>query len=76
MTSSLHHCPHRFTRREREIAETKRELAESESLRRGQRVELLERRVREVEGELRERVESEKAERETAVQHAEILAKV
>ena len=39
-------------------------------------MELLERRLREVEGELREMSEGVRAERETATQHAEILAKV
>ena len=66
----------RFTRREREIAETKRELAESESLRHGQRVGHLERQLREVEEALRQSEEAAKLQSETASQHAEILAKV
>ena len=68
--------PPRFARREREIAETKRELAESESLRYSQRAELLGRRLREVETRLRESEDAAEAERQTASQHAEILAKV
>ena len=66
----------RYVRREKEIAETRCGLAESKSLRHGQRACLAEQRLQEVEEELRETREAAMSQQETATQHAEILAKV
>lgn len=66
----------RYVRREKEIAETKRELAESESSRYHQLSEHLQRQLDEARAELKEITEAAKLQSETATQHAEVLEKV
>ena len=67
---------HRYVRREKEIAETKRELAESENTRHKQLVEHLQRQLTEAKQQLNEVNEAARLHSETDVQHAEILKKV
>ena len=67
---------HRYVRREKDIAETKRELAESENARHMQLVEQLQRQLSEARQQLSEVNEAAKLHSETDVQHAEILKKV
>ena len=63
-------------RREKEIADTKRELAESENVRHRQLADHLKTQLTEAKEQLVEVTEAAKAQSETAAQHAEILAKV
>ena len=67
---------HRYVRREKEIAETKRELADSENTRHKQLVEHLQRHLSEVKQQLSEVNEAARLHSETDAQHAEILKKV
>lgn len=66
----------RYVRREKEIAVTKQELAESESLRCQQEARQLERELREAQQQLRETSEAARHQTKTAAEHAEVLAKV
>lgn len=66
----------RYVRREREIAVTRQELAESESLRCQQEARQLERELREARQQLRETSEAARLQTKTAAEHAEVLAKV
>ena len=67
---------YRYVRREKDIAETKRELAESENIRHKQLVEHLQRQLTEVKQQLSEVNEAARLHSETDVQHAELLKKV
>ena len=82
-SSTSRYSPHdsvptlfRYVRREKEIAQTKRELAESENTRNQQLVEHLQRQLTEAQDQLREVGEAARVHSETAAQHAEILSKV
>ena len=66
----------RYIRREKEIAVTRRELAESERLRHQQEARQLEQELREAREQLREISETAQLQTVTAAQHAEVLAKV
>lgn len=75
-TSLTHARTHRYVRREKEIAETKRDLAESENTRHKQLVKHLQRQLGEAKQQLSEVNEAARLHSETEVQHAEILKKV
>ena len=66
----------RYVRRERSIADTKREIAEAENMHNKQLVEHLQRQLQETKEELKEVSEAAKSQAVTNAQHAEILAKV
>ena len=66
----------RYIRREKEIADTKRELAESENVRHRQLADHLKSQLAEARDQLSEVTEAARSHTETAAQHAEILAKV
>ena len=66
----------RYVRREKEIADTKRELAESENVRHRQLADHLKTQLTEAKEQFVEVTEAAKAQSETVAQHAEILAKV
>ena len=66
----------RFIRREKEIAETRRKLAEGENLRHKQLLESTQRQLSSVQAELKELCDSATGRTLTAAQHAEVLKKV
>jgi nucleoprotein TPR len=76
----VHHTIHklrfRFARREKEIAETKGELAQNESLRYQQRCTFLEKQLEEAQKNLKEEKTQTQVEAETSVKHAEVMEKV
>ena len=74
--SLSHTHTHRYVRREKEIAETKRDLADSENTRHKQLVEHLQRQLSEAKQQLSEVNEAARLHSETEAQHAEILKKV
>lgn len=63
-------------RREKEIAETRRELAEGENLRNKQLLESAKRQLASTQEELKELCEKASSHSVTSAQHAEILKKV
>ena len=66
----------RYVRREKSIADAKRELAEVENLRHKQLAEHLQRQLEETKGQLKEVSEAAKSQAVTNAQHNEIRAKV
>lgn len=66
----------RYVRREKEIAETRRELAEGENLRHKQLLESVRRQLVSTQAEMKELCENASSQTLTATQHAEILKKV
>ena len=66
----------RYVRREKDIAETKRELAESENVRQKQLLESTQRQLATVQAELDELCQNAASQNVTAAKHAEILKKV
>lgn len=68
--------PTRYVRREKEIASTRRELAESENLRYKQQLESTQRQLTSTKEELKELYQSVSSQSATAAQHAELLKKV
>ena len=66
----------RYVRREKNIADTKREIAEAENLRNKQLAEHLQRQLQETKEELKEVSAAAKSQAVTNAQHSEILAKV
>ena len=74
----FHQCfiSSRYIRREKEIATTKQEMAESENNHQKQLVERLQRKLSEAESQLKELSEAAQLHSESAAQHDEILAKV
>ena len=66
----------RFVRREKDIAETKRELAETENQRHRRLSEQLQRQLDETREQLKQVEAAAKTHSMTSTQHAEILAKV
>lgn len=66
----------RFARREKEIAETKGELAQSESLRYQQRCSFLEKQLTEAQKNLKEEKTQTQLDAELSAKHAEVMEKV
>ena len=66
----------RFVRREREIATTKQEMAESENTRHKQQAEHLQRQLSTAQAGLAELTEAAQLHSESTVQHTEMLTKV
>jgi transcription initiation factor TFIIIB Brf1 subunit/transcription initiation factor TFIIB len=66
----------RYVRREKEIAETQRGLAEGENLRHKQLLESTKRQLATAESELKELCEKASSQSVTSEQHAAILKKV
>ncbi len=69
-------CVFRYVRREKEIAEARRELAESDNMQHKQLLESAQRQLGNAQSELKELSESASSQRTTAAQHADILKKV
>ena len=63
-------------RREKEIAETCRKLAEADNLRHKQLLEVSERQLASVQAELKELCDTASSRAQTAAEHSEILKKV
>ena len=70
------HDPRRFVRREKEIAETKGELSQSESMRYQQRCEYLEKQLEDAKKSLSVEKSQSQVDVQTAAQHADIMEKV
>ncbi len=66
----------RYVRREKEISETKCQLAERENLRHKQLLDSARKQLSSTQSELREMCENASTYSATAAQHAEILKKV
>lgn len=66
----------RYVRREKEIAETRRELAEAENLQHKQVLGSTQRQLATAQSELKELCDNASSQQVTAAQHAEILKKV
>ena len=66
----------RYVRREKEIAEARRELAESDNMQHKQLLESTQRQLLTAQAELKDLSENASNQRATAAQHADILKKV
>ena len=66
----------RYIRREKEIAETRRELAEVDNMRHKQQLESTQRQLTSAQSELKQLCENVTSQRVTALQHAEVMKKV
>ena len=69
-------CVHRYVRREKELAETHRKLAEADNLRHKQLLESTQKQLSNVQAELKELCDSATSRAQTAAERAEILQKV
>jgi len=63
-------------RREKEIADTKPEMATTESMRFQQRCEFLEKKLQEYQKDIKDEKTQEEIDAETAAKHAEVMEKV